>query len=130
MALTVKDIAWVSGLLEGEGCFQQRSDRYCSPLIALSMTDKDVMIQAAKILGAHKVIRSRRVTIASKDIYRLTVFGSRAMQWMLTLYPLMGERRKAAIAKIIERWKSSPLSPYPERRSYSRGAEIVWSKAL
>jgi hypothetical protein len=45
---------------------------------------------------------------------------------MMTLYVLMGERRQAKLREIIEAFKTAPTSPHPERKPYSRGAEIVW----
>lgn len=123
-----RQICWVAGLLEGEGCFQNRSDRYCSPLIQLMMTDKDVVVSAAKVLGAHKVVKCKQDTRTNKSIYRLNVYGRLSIEWMMTLYVLMGERRQAKIREILNQWRFGKKSPYPERKSYSRGAEVVWSR--
>lgn len=130
--LRIKEIAWIAGLLEGEGCFLSPKGRYCSPIIQLIMTDKDVMIKAAKILGTKKVIKCKQDTRGKnpKQLYRTNVYGSRAIQWMMTLYTLLGERRQMKVREIIEAFKTRPHSPYPERKSYSRGATIVWSKEI
>jgi hypothetical protein len=37
--------------------------------------------------------------------YRITLNGKKAIQWMLTLYTLMGQRRKAKIEEVLLKWK-------------------------
>jgi hypothetical protein len=121
------ELYWLAGLLEGEGCFSNRSDRYCSPLIQLVMTDRDVVVRAARAMGAHKVIECKVPRKADKKIYRTNVYGSTALQLMRDLLPHMGERRSAKILEILAADTDRPRSPYPERKSYSRGASVVWS---
>lgn len=40
-----KDLYWLSGLLEGEGCF--RAQEHGQPIIVLAMSDEDVVARAA-----------------------------------------------------------------------------------
>jgi hypothetical protein len=47
--LSKVDIAWLAGLLEGEGSFM-RGKRKDAPGISLAMTDRDVVERAAKLL--------------------------------------------------------------------------------
>jgi predicted aconitase len=122
-----KELFWLAGILEGEGCFSNRSDRYCSPNIQLVMTDMDVVIRAAKAMGSHKVIEIGKPTVSGKRLYRTNVYGSTALDLMKALFPIMGQRRSVKIAEILEVSASGPKSPYPVRRSYSRGAKICWS---
>ena len=122
------EISWLAGLLEGEGCFLNRSDRYCSPIIQLMMTDADVVIRAAKSMGAHKVVLCKAPTKAGKRIYRANVYGSTALDLMRQILPFMGERRGNKIRSILHAASIRPLSGYPQRKPYSRGAEVVWSQ--
>ncbi len=46
--MSLKDLAWLGGLLEGEGCFMIPKG---SPRIALAMSDKDVVQRAARLMG-------------------------------------------------------------------------------
>jgi hypothetical protein len=123
--LSVKDIAWVAGLLEGEGCFQPRAGRQ-SPLIQLAMTDMDVVVKAAKILGTNRVVENAKPTKRGKPIYRTVVFGRNAVSWCMTLYPLMGERRQAKIRELLAKWKKSPSATYLRKNCSSRGAKQIW----
>jgi hypothetical protein len=127
VAIEYSELCWLAGLLEGEGCFQNRSDRYFSPLIQLIMTDKDVVVRAAKAMGAHKVVQPTTKTSAGTVLYRVNVYGTVAADLMRSLLPHMGERRSRKITEILEAAVSRPRSPYPIRKSYSRGAAIVWS---
>lgn len=123
--LTSQEINWIAGLLEGEGCFQTRGENH-NPYIQLVMTDSDVVIKAAKILGCHKVIEGKPTTKVGKKIYRTCVYGRRAMGWMMTIYSLMGERRQQKIEECLKQWKNKNTRSYAERRPYSRGAKVVW----
>ena len=119
---------WLAGLLEGEGCFANRSERYCSPLIQLCMTDSDVVIRAAKAMNSYKVVECKQDTRGGKRLYRVNVYGKTALDLMKKLLPHMGERRTRKIQEILDAEARCPPSPYPERKSYSRGAKIIWSK--
>lgn len=133
MAVNSADIYWIAGLIEGEGCFTRRkgSSPRSSPIIQIIMTDKDVVIRAAQILGAAKVIKSREGPKrdnrpSTKDIYRVVLYGRRAVSWCMTLYPIMGERRQARIRELLDEWKKSPRATYLRKRCVQRCAEIVW----
>lgn len=114
--ISVKEIAWLAGLLEGEGCFHLEShvkvskQKYKSgvrisvtPLIRLSSTDKDVIVRAKYILGANTI--STQIKKPNKDYHTISIFGPKAISWMMTIYPLMCSRRKFKIKSIISSWK-------------------------
>jgi hypothetical protein len=107
MMTSIIDIAWLAGLLEGEGCFMGPY-----PQIIVSSTDKDVVDRLAKITDS-KVYGPVKTT--HKDQYRVTICGTRAIEWMETIYSLMGIRRKSKIKSIIESkyWRNK----YPRRGS-------------
>lgn len=120
------NLYWIAGLLEGEGCFQFRNRH--NPIIQLCMTDKDVVIRAAKVLGCHKVIEQNNKTVSGKSVYRTVLYGNKAVQWIMTIYSLMGGRRKIQLRKCIDSWRSNRNRTYKERKSYSRGSKMVWER--
>src|ERR1051325_8300115 len=94
-----KDIYWLAGLLEGEGSFIA-DGRF--PKIALKMNDRDVVQRAQELLRP-KPYRANgnaikyyedKTAIPIRKYWFASISGRRAVGWMLTLYPLMGERRK------------------------------------
>ncbi len=118
---SVHDIHWLAGILEGEGsfCSTRTSER-----ISLSMTDADVVIKAATIMGSDRVISFQETAHTPRKLkYILYVYNKRAIAWCFTLYPLMGERRQAQIRTLIENWKTAD-------RQQTEKPRISWSKHI
>ena len=97
------DIAWFAGIIEGEGTFKYL--RFC-PGITISMTDKDTIERCAKIIRYKKLkIHTYLRKDGNSNMHTIALWGNRAIQWMMTIYPLMSARRKAKIRSILEQWK-------------------------
>ena len=49
---SMKDVYWLAGWLEGEGCFNLHPSRHCYryPRISGCSTDKDIMVRVGKLL--------------------------------------------------------------------------------
>lgn len=110
-------IAWLAGILEGEGSF---SNMRGSPTIQVSMTDRDIIERIALITDSTVRFagKPRGKTISGEDyrlVYRCVLNGVKAIQWMMTLYSLMGERRRDSIKKTLSIWTSSPRVPRASR---------------
>ena len=102
------DIAWLAGLLEGEGYFYSRNAgvdhygrQYLYPAITLGMTDEDVVKRAAILFGNVKCSIAQ-ITKGGKNFYRCVISGSRAAELMTKLLPYMGIRRSKKIQDILE----------------------------
>ncbi|KKL45530.1 hypothetical protein LCGC14_2354760 [marine sediment metagenome] len=93
-------IAWLAGLLEGEGYFGGHKGKY--PRMVLKMTDEDVVTEVAAMWGT-TVVRSGNCRVTQ-------INGARAIQWMMTLYPFLYKYRREKIVKIIKFWKALPKS--------------------
>lgn len=100
------DIYWLVGLLEGEGTFIIVKDKY--PRISVEMTDLDIIQRARDIMDSSTNIRSRGFKGEShyKTQYNFSIEGQKAIEWMMTIYSLMGNRRKERIREIIQSWKA------------------------
>lgn len=103
--INMKDIYWLAGLLEGEGCFFLNQKKY--PEICVHMADKDVLdevarIMDAKVYGPYKNVKKWRIR------YSVHIRGKKAIGWMMTLYILMKQRRQQKIKEILLLWKSFP----------------------
>lgn len=97
-------IRWLAGVLEGEGSFMSGApSRPNSPRIQVTMTDEDVIVRIANILGVryNALHRSTDGEKAWKQAYFICWRGKRALEWMRKLYPLMGARRQAQIDQAL-----------------------------
>lgn len=104
--MKLHDVYWLAGLLEGEGCFGLSGARG-SIRIGLNMTDYDTVKRAADLLGT-KVREVKRLP-NRKQVYRTELFSNAAAGWMMTLFPLMGERRQNTMETSLNYWKSQRL---------------------
>ena len=95
MTIKTRNIIWLAGLLEGEGCFSLSRGKY--PIINLVMTDEDIVVRVAALTKTRVYHR--------KNYWRIEVNGPYAIMWMMTLYTLLGKRRRSAIADVIKVWR-------------------------
>jgi len=108
MAVDIKDIYWLAGLIEGEGCF----GIYVNvPRLQIAMTDRDTIEKCCRILNANIYNNSSNPSKPDhyKDRYECVIRGQVAIEWMLTLYSLMSKRRQNKILQILEDWKKVPI---------------------
>ncbi len=91
------EIAWLGGLLEGEGYFVLNSGKY--PRIGIEMTAEDTINKVSDMWDS-RVTRHR-------NLYVTNVNGFSAVKWMLILLPFLGKRRREKIAGIIKVWKET-----------------------
>jgi hypothetical protein len=96
------DIAWLAGLIEGEGCFS-RSKRGV-PEIEIAMTDEDVIRRAAILMNSSvqkKHPPSWRTRNWSPQ-WRTRAYGNNAIEIMKLVRPHMGRRRTTKIDSFVE----------------------------
>lgn len=101
------DLHWLAGLLEGEASFGY-NQRLGYPAINLDMTCPDIVLRAAKLMGNRNVRTRFHKNEKEKDSYRFGIYGNDAAAWMMTLFLLMGEKRKRQIEKVLSVWKLEP----------------------
>lgn len=109
--IELKDVAWLAGLLEGEGSFSTmtvkhrlRTKRRIT--VSVMMTDEDVLRRAAgfmraKLYGPYGPYRGCR-----KRCWQINLSGKQAAAWMMTLYSFMGSRRRLEIENALASWKT------------------------
>jgi hypothetical protein len=109
LVISSGDIRQLAGLLEGEGTFRlvKRAGRPRLPMIAVNMTDEDVIRWAARLLGGRVSLCKKKRLPHHKQQYLTSVSGSKAVGWMMTLYMFLGTRRRARIREVLDYWKHS-----------------------
>lgn len=100
--LDAATLHWLAGLLEGEGCFQPpiRVEPHC-PRISILMRDLDVIQRVCDIFENKYAIRSPKKQNWNIT-YKAMIRGSRAVELMRTLRPLMGQRRQKQIDRALD----------------------------
>ena len=114
------DIHWLAGLLEGEGSFTCGS----SLTIRVGMTDEDIVRRASEILDG-SFSTTGRLTVTGKTVYQCYLHGSGAYSWMITLYLLMGKRRKEQIKTAVRQWFAKPG---PSKGEQNAAAKLTTNK--
>ena len=99
-----QEIAWAAGLMEGEGCFtrlyqRKRGTKY--PCVCIGMTDKDPVVDVARILGGGGHLRRRERGGVRKPCWMWQIVGSGATRVMRLLLPYMKKRRSARIRQLL-----------------------------
>lgn len=106
---SLRDLYWIAGLIEGEGSFviHNHLTGTKSFQFTMGMTDKDTINKASRILKGNPngYFEGTRNSPTHKRIYRIKMSGVQAIGWMMTLYPLMSQRRQEKIKEIIGLWK-------------------------
>jgi hypothetical protein len=114
--LTETDIAWIAGLLEGEGYFgidnRQRNYKVSksppAPFIKISMVDEDIIQRLSKLLDKSYFSPSRK-TVKDKQVYTLHIGEKEKVLFILEkIIPYMGVRRSERIKECIshlQTWK-------------------------
>lgn len=98
MNMEEQNLYWLAGLLEGEGSFLKGSpSRPHEPAVVLNMTDEDVVARVAAMFDQKYYKRRGRPDLGWKPSYIFRLRGSRAVDLMRILLPLMGHRRQEQI---------------------------------
>ena len=134
--MTDIEIAWLAGLLEGEGSFGNYSKKTMVDLrLQLSMSDRDVIAKAAKLLGKENIYTYDRFGQKNyrsnhKPLHVLQVRGYAAARTMEAILPFMGIRRRTKILELLAVWNAReartrerglPATCHPEKPHYCRG---------
>jgi hypothetical protein len=131
---TRENIAWASGLFEGEGCISISDKRIA---LELQMTDEDVVRKVRLVMGVGSVGGPYRdkARPKNKPYWRWTVSsGRQAAATLAAMWSFLGVRRRARAAEALRYFSSQPPwtrnrihcpkgHPYSEENTYrfSRG---------
>lgn len=98
-----RELFWLAGILEGEGYFGLRSDDRKTVQLKVEMTDEDIVLRIAHIVGKvtskHYDLSyvSRKDKRHVSDTCILALYGKDAAKIMKLIVPFMGQRRRKKI---------------------------------
>jgi len=113
--LDVKDLAWLAGLFEGEGCISLRwRDRggglRPDVFLVIHSTDRDVIEKVAGLWNTRvRYLGINRRSHARKPSYA-TRMGNRdkVISFLEQIYDMMGKRRRAKIDEVMAAFDAVP----------------------
>lgn len=95
--MTPVDRAWLTGILEGEGCFGY----YGTPRVSVVMGDKDLVTRAATLMRTLPRPRRGARLPHWSPMWVAEINGAPAAELMLLLRPGLGSRRGAKVDEIL-----------------------------
>lgn len=105
------EIAWLAGLIEGEGSFgldarsakgYKVSTAPQSPYLRISMTDQDIIERVSKLVKK-KCFSPTCRTVIEKQVYTVHVGDRATLSWLLPrLFPHFGKRLQQAVQKCLD----------------------------
>jgi hypothetical protein len=104
--MPVEHIAWVAGLLDGEGSFivLRRKTRVSPALVVCcKMTDLDLIERLQEVTGVGTVSGPHKGTNKPSWTWACNRVND-GVDLCKAIYPWMGIRRQAAIRKILQEW--------------------------
>jgi len=85
------EIAWLAGLLEGEGSFITATKKH-PVCLSINMTDEDVIRRVAEMWEV-AVSCPKKQAPHHRQSFRCMVRGGRAVRWIDLVLPYLGKRR-------------------------------------
>lgn len=99
--ITSADIAWLAGLIEGEGNISVNGR---SLTIRVKMGDHDVVLRAAELLSG--TLYPAKVAVGARPMWLTQIKGATAAGWAMTLYPWLGLRRRKQVRDALAHWRT------------------------
>lgn len=111
------DIAWAAGFIEGDGSFTATNSRRTCPCVSAVQMTMEPIEKLLRLFGG----RVYTWTHTQGHIYsKWYVAGARAAGLMMTLYPLMSQRRKDQIEKSLSLWRTHKRGDYNRNKTHCK----------
>ena len=101
---TVRDLEWAAGFLEGEGSFCTSSHKRPIECVEAGQVNREPLNRIREIFGGScRLTRPKAGPRGNRSPYwRWYTYGKRARGIMLTLFPLLSQRRQMQIRQAID----------------------------
>ena len=110
--ISERRLGWIAGFLEGEGSFIWFGDSHYE--ISCSQVQREPLARLQEMCEG-KIYACKPSGPRSQIPYKWSLGGPRAIQWMMTLYPLMSPRRREQIKRVITNWRKLPGQGHHDR---------------
>jgi len=98
------DVAWLAGILEGEGSWVRKGKDRVS--VQVAMTDRDIVYRLRKITGVGNIFGPYKREAHHKELWVWSVGAiNHARDVTDKVLPYLGQRRKAKAVKLFGTWE-------------------------
>lgn len=104
--ISVKDIAWAAGFLEGEGSFSAADAGGVS--VTACQVQREPLERLVRLFGGNVSGPHTPSGIGKQPIHRWGVHGKRAAEIAMTLWTLLSPRRREQVEALLAKWKAAP----------------------
>lgn len=102
--ISINELYWAAGFLEGEGSFTTDGRRIGSSVrLQAGQVQREPLDRLLSIFGGKIMWRMQN----SKPFYLWRLNSRRSAQVMLTLYVLMSPRRQEQIVSALKKWRTT-----------------------
>ena len=102
--ITGAQIGWIAGFLEGEGHFRMLNG---TPGVRAKQVERGPLERLSSLVGGN-VIDKPAPTERNQPYSNWGVYGRRAIEVMMTIYPMMSAKRRHRIGEVISIWRAVP----------------------
>ena len=115
--ISINELYWAAGFLEGEGCFTLQRKQ---PTVCAAQVDRQPLERLQRVFGYGNIRFLPRYQPNHRHAWQWTILSRRATAVMMTLYPLLSPRRQERIKDVLAVWKSTPARP---------GKALTWASS-
>ena len=106
--ISLNDLYWVAGFLEGEGSFCKNGGTIC---VSASQVQKEPIDRLKKLLGGGLNVFSAK-NVKGSMYHRWQLYGKKAESLMKMLFPIMSPKRQNQISSALAWYASRPGCNY------------------
>lgn len=129
--MTVRDIAWAAGFLEGDGHFGWHHDgrfrradgsfgkKWGQPIVVADQVYREPLDKLRSIFNMGKVY-GPYASASGRGKYRWELSSNQAAAVMLTLWTFMSSIKREQIETAISRWKLTPSAGGDRRKAQEK----------
>lgn len=109
MSVTISELAWAAGFMEGEGYFG--SAKLGCPVVSAVQVQKEPLQRLEKILGCGSIYWRQPKLKNAQPQHTWLAQGKYAAGVMMTLYSWLSPKRKTEVRKALDFWRSVRAAP-------------------
>lgn len=126
--VTVTQLAWAAGFLEGEGSFGNHGG---TPRVSAAQVQKEPLDRLAAMFGGHMWLKENGSGFPnSKPLWTWTLNKQRSAEVMMTLFSFMSPKRKDEIEAALKAWKAARSVRKAGGKKCLRGHSIEGDNAM